>query len=218
LHFRANFQASIRWWFSAVPVLFKSFRQAVCCAKLFLISIKAFGKLLASNKAKEGYLMTKVLSRIGKVASTLVLAGMLAIAVPSGAFAQRGGGHGGGGGHAVAGGGFRGGAVAGGFRGGAVGGGFRGGYGGGYYGGYRGGFYGGYRGGWGFGLGFGYPYYGYGYGYGYPYYGYPGYYGYPAYSAPVYSAPAYNAPPPCGYYDNYGYWHSYPGCYSGGGY
>jgi hypothetical protein len=176
------------------------------------------GDLQSIGAGKKGSLMTKGFSYLrktfGKTISTLVLAAAIAIAVPSGAFAQRGGGgHAGGGGHV--GGGFSGGrsapayrgggGFAGGYRGGYYGGGFRGGY-----GGYRGGYYGGYRGwGWGgFGLGFGYPYYGYGYGYGYPSYAYPYGYSYPA------PAPA----PNCGYYDNYGYWHSYPGCYSGGVY
>lgn len=138
---------------------------------------------------------------------------------PAMVLAQRGGGHvGGGGGGGMRGGGSMGGGGmrsapsvsrgvtgggsvgVGGFHGGSVGT-FRGGNFGGTVGGFRGGvnrgYYGGYRGAYGFGLGYGYPYWGYGFGY--PYYGYwPGYYD--------------------GYYPyDYGYGTSY-GYPSGGGY
>ena len=122
----------------------------------------------------------------------LLVSTLLLLGVP--AFAQRAAGGRSSGGHSYSGGGH---AYSSGSN---YGGGYRGGVAGrssGYYGGrgyYGGGYYSGrgyYGGGLYFGLG--------GYGYGYA----PGYYGY---------APA------CGYYDRWGRWTGYPGCYAGPGY
>jgi hypothetical protein len=50
--------------------------------------------------------------------------------------------------------------------------------------------------------------------------GYGGYYSgggpsfYFGYGAPYYYNPGYYDPAACGYYDAYGYWHAYPGCYT----
>jgi hypothetical protein len=148
---------------------------------------------------------------------------------PAMVFAQRGGGHGGGGGGGMRGGGSMGGGggmrsapsvsrgfSSGGVRGGvgSVGGnGFRGGtvggFRGGNVGGFRGGNFGGFRGGrFGFGFGFGYPFYGYGWGY--PYYGYgPGYYdGYYPYDYGY--GTSYGYPSGGGYYDGPDYDYSSP--------
>ena len=56
-----------------------------------------------------------------------------------------------------------------------------------------------------YGSGYHGPAYGFSLNFGVPY----GYYGYPAYG---YVAPP--PPPPCGYYDQWGYFHSDPACYS----
>jgi hypothetical protein len=127
-----------------------------------------------------------------------LLVGLTLAFAPASALAQRGGGHGGGGFHG-GGGGFHGGGFGGGgFRGGGFGGGgFRGGFGGFRGGGFRGGF-GGNRffGGRGFvGPGFGF--------WGAPW----GFYGGPYY------APYYNYCNPAGYYDQWGNFIYYPGCY-----
>jgi hypothetical protein len=134
----------------------------------------------------ETFMANKAIQFLRKSALTALLATLLLALSPTGAMAQRGG-------HSGGGGGYRGGQS---YRGGGYAG-PRGSYGGGgryysapgYRGGYRGGGY--YRGG---------RYYGgvyiapYAYGY------YP-----PAYP---YAAPA------CGYYDAWGYWRVYPGCYA----
>ncbi len=143
-----------------------------------------------------------------------------------GAMAQRGGGgHGGGGGGfhggggSIGGGGFRGGGSFGGsgFRGGgSFGGGFRGGSFGGFrgngfvggfgrFGGFRGfgGYWGGYYPYWGYGLGWGWPYYD-AYDYGYPYGGYGYGYGYPAYQSSPTVSIVYPSQPQYTYGASYG--------------